>query len=132
MKKNLFSLLQISESVTAIQVTEAICYLLANVRDRSMLLKLTFSTLYNQCWEYIHIYFFISVGIKFDLMVLSDNKFLALWSHRRFYIPILFPVLILFSLFKTPEEGLFQSWNSAKTEYFKNKNFMLRKPDWIN
>ena len=48
MKKQIFQP-QISESVIAIQVTEAICYLLANVRDKSMLLKLTFSTLYNQC-----------------------------------------------------------------------------------
>lgn len=46
--KNLFNLSQISESVVAVLRTDAISYLLANVRDNNMLLKLTFSTLYNQ------------------------------------------------------------------------------------
>lgn len=44
----LFNLSQISESVIAVLVTDAISSLFANVRNNNMLLKLTFSTLYNQ------------------------------------------------------------------------------------
>lgn len=69
--------------------------------------------------------------LSFIIVVVGNLVFVFKYSKlltfviTRFYTSVFFP----YSLFRTPEVGLCQLWNSAKAEYFKNKNFMLRKPD---
>lgn len=94
--------------------------LLANVRDKSMLLKLTFSTLYNQCWDSVCI-FLRHVGVKFDLIVVSNNKVLAcLITQKVLYSNLVFSSDSLQS-FENTWSSLCQFGNLAKPNILRTR-----------